>query len=1010
VSKPRPPAASAPRSRARRWAVTSALGLALLIAGLIVAGFSSQRRLVDAIENDPRALSSSARLTNRVVDEHLSQLGEELIRLAQLHDLKEALISGNRAELLEQIRPPLNRLGKSPLQISRLTVYERSGAAYLRAHAPALHGDDATARRPLIAHVLRTRTVVKGLELENGRPYLWAATPVYDQGRWIGVLELGTPLTVVLQMVKDVTGSEVGAFLDATTPEAIDSTAPALFATLAPQLQRGDARERRSALTARGHTYAATVIPLRDFSGSLVRLVIVADASSFTGIVRRNNYVIVLISVCGFGLAALVLTVLARRLDGIYGTLEAHVHERTVRLQTLARLNQVVSSTLDADEVLARIARAAGELMEAPLVEFWIADRSAQTLALRVSSEPGLITSKRLRTLAFGHGGAGAVARDRRALHVPDVFADDRIQAPDWFAQHGFTSALWVPILFQEELLGVLSVIGRKPFERAADDELLQSFVAQAALAIHNAQQFAELRDSEDRFRDTFQQAAVGIAHVSMDGRWLRLNRRLSDILGYLPQELYDQPVHAILHAEDHDGERRQRRRIAADEIATDAQEKRFLGRDGSVIWTNVTVSLARDSAGAPKYFIMVVEDINDRKRTEQALRESEEHVRQLQKLDAIGRLAGGVAHDFNNLLTVVRGRSHLLLKSGRLPEDSRRHIEVVDKTAERAATLTAQLLAFSRKQMLQPKRLSLNTLLADMEEMLQRLLGEDIDLLVLPGRRLGQVNADPGQLQQVVLNLGVNARDAMPQGGKLTLETGNVEFDASYVRQHPGSRPGRYVMLAVTDTGLGMTADVRARIFEPFFTTKPAGKGTGLGLAMVYGIVKQSGGNVWVYSEPGKGTTFKIYLPRVAAIETVEVPEPLTPQAVGSETVMLVEDEDDLRELVREVLDDVGYTVLEAGHPEQAIGLMSQQPERPIHLLLTDVVMPGMSGPALAARLTTVRPTMKVLYMSGYTDDAIVHHGVLTSEMAYLQKPFTPRALASKVRAVLDAETSVSA
>jgi len=381
-------------------------------------------------------------------------------------------------------------------------------------------------------------------------------------------------------------------------------------------------------------------------------------------------------------------------------------------------------------------------------------------------------------------------------------------------------------------------------------------------------------------------------------------------------------------------------------------------------------------------------------------LSRTQDQLVQAQKMEAVGRLAGGVAHDFNNLLTVIRGRGQMLLQRLAPDDRLRRHVELIDHTAERAAGLTKQLLAFSRKQVLQPSVLDLNAIAAGTEKMLRRLIGEDIDLVTVLDPTLGRVKADPSQVEQVILNLVVNARDAMPQGGRLTIETQKVELDEAYARWHPGVRPGRYVMLAVSDTGVGMDAETQARLFEPFFTTKGPGKGTGLGLATVYGIVKQSGGNIFVYSEAGRGATFKVYLPRVDEPAEAIEPGPLpgvTPR--GSETVLLVEDEEGLRDLAREVLEGQGYTVLEARHPGEAL-LMSERHEGPIHLMLTDVVMPGMSGRALADRLVPTRPPMKVLYMSGYTDDAIVHHGVLEQGVAFVEKPFTP---ARKVREVLD-------
>ena len=381
-----------------------------------------------------------------------------------------------------------------------------------------------------------------------------------------------------------------------------------------------------------------------------------------------------------------------------------------------------------------------------------------------------------------------------------------------------------------------------------------------------------------------------------------------------------------------------------------------------------------------------------------------EQQLRQAQKMEAIGQLTGGIAHDFNNMLTVILGYSELLLKSLLPDAPLRDHVEQVKEAGERAAALTGQLLAFSRKQVLQPKVLDLNAVLTNMDRMLQRLIGEDIALVAVPSPGLWRVYADPSQVEQVIMNLAVNARDAMPQGGKLTIETANVDLDAAYVRQHPGSKAGPHVMLAVSDTGCGMDAATQAHIFEPFFSTKEPGKGTGLGLSTVYGIVKQSGGYVWVYSEVGRGTAFKIYLPRIEdAVETVEPGVAPARTVRGSETILLAEDDNRVRALIRSTLQANGYTVLEAHHGKHAIQVCEQH-AGPIHLLVTDVVMPEMSGRELAERLKPSHPNIKVLFMSGYTDKAIVHNGELDPGIAFLQKPFTPDVLARKVREVLDA------
>jgi two-component system, cell cycle sensor histidine kinase and response regulator CckA len=391
------------------------------------------------------------------------------------------------------------------------------------------------------------------------------------------------------------------------------------------------------------------------------------------------------------------------------------------------------------------------------------------------------------------------------------------------------------------------------------------------------------------------------------------------------------------------------------------------------------------------------------RKRAEGALLASEEQLRQSQKLEAVGQLAGGVAHDFNNLLTVINGYCDLLLRGFERGSPPRLKVEEIRKAGERAASLTRQLLAFSRKQVLQPKLLKLNSIVSDIDKMLRRLIGEDIDLLTVLEPSLGHIKADPGQVEQVILNLAVNARDAMPQGGKLTIETSNVHLDEEYARKHTSIRPGHFVMLAVSDNGTGMDATTQAHLFEPFFTTKPQGKGTGLGLSTVYGIVKQSDGNIWVYSERGLGTTFKVYLPRVDEVAKVETASgPLGELPRGRETVLLTEDEEPVRRLTRVILEMNGYQVLEAASGDEAL-ILYEAHTGEVDLILTDVVMPRMSGRELAQQLEILSPGIKVLYLSGYTDDAIVRHGLLDQKMAFLQKPFTPDGLLRKVRAVLD-------
>jgi two-component system cell cycle sensor histidine kinase/response regulator CckA len=415
--------------------------------------------------------------------------------------------------------------------------------------------------------------------------------------------------------------------------------------------------------------------------------------------------------------------------------------------------------------------------------------------------------------------------------------------------------------------------------------------------------------------------------------------------------------------------------------------------RDGTRIDVEVTAhGLLFDERPAR---LVLAHDITERRRLEDQLR-------QAQKMEAIGRLAGGVAHDFNNLLTAIIGYADLLSVESSQDSAQRSELEEIRKAAERAASLTGQLLAFSRQQILQPKVLDLNQVVSNMSNLLLRLIGEDIELRTSLEPGVDPVRVDAGQIEQVILNLALNARDAMPRGGKLTIETSNVELDEAYARGHAAVNSGSYVMLAVSDTGVGMSAETQARVFEPFFTTKELGKGTGLGLSTVYGIVKQSGGNIWAYSVLGKGTTFKVYLPRAEGVA-----EPSTSQAVvstlgGSETILLVEDDESVRKLACQVLGRKGYRVLSAGKIEEALQI-AETLDSPIHLVLTDVVMPGMSGSELVGRLHFLRPEIKVLFMSGYADRAIVHHGIIEAEMSFLQKPFTPTLLAQKVREVLE-------
>ena len=505
------------------------------------------------------------------------------------------------------------------------------------------------------------------------------------------------------------------------------------------------------------------------------------------------------------------------------------------------------------------------------------------------------------------------------------------------------------------------------------------------------------LRASEASYTTLVEQAPVGIYRSTPAGRFLSANPALARILGYAtPQELLALDMSRDVYADADE-----RRRLVAQDTYTnqvyEELEATWKKKDGTRIRVQLSVRASRKPDGQVEFYEAFVRDITNQ-------RQLEAQLAQAQKMEAIGRLAGGVAHDFNNLLTVILSYSDLLLEDLPAESSDREDVTQIRKAAQGASELTRQLLAFSRQQVLLPKVVDINASVSGIERLLTRVLREDIKLACTLASDAGMIRVDPGQLEQVIMNLAVNARDAMPGGGLLTIETANVDLDADYLRAHPMAKPGPYVMLAVTDTGMGMDAATQARIFEPFFTTKDVGKGTGLGLATVQGIVQQSGGFIWVYSEPDHGTVFKIYLPRVDEAPSQEAVTNAD-DVRGTETILIAEDVPAVRAVTREMLKRYGYHVLEAADGLTALQVAADYKET-IHLLLTDVVMPDLSGRDLAERFRMLRPAMKVVFMSGYTDDAIVRHGILQEGIAYLQKPFTPVSLAKKVRVVLDARS----
>jgi PAS domain S-box-containing protein len=682
--------------------------------------------------------------------------------------------------------------------------------------------------------------------------------------------------------------------------------------------------------------------------------------------------------------------------EAILGTLiDITERKRSERLQSaLYSISDCVNSVVDLEQLYPALHKIVGDLMYAKNLYIALLDDSGERLhfAYFVDENNRAPASRRL-----GKGLTEYVLRSGKPLlaesqKIRELEKQGEIEAigrncVDW---------LGVPLRHGTKVFGVIALQSYDTEIRHTEyDRDILTYVSQhISVALVRKQQEEALRASEARHRSLVESAVYGMYRSSLDGKFLDVNPALVKMLGYASAE----ELMAVDMARDIYLDSEQRAAVInayRESGCLESCELRWKRKDGRSITVRLSGNVFKNEHGETLGFEMIAEDVSERRALEEQLRQS-------QKMEAVGRLAGGIAHDFNNLLTVMKGYSELMLDELDSADPLRTEVDEIKKAADRAAALTRQLLAFSRQQVLAPKILDLNAVVGNMDKLLRRLLGEDIDLFTVLEPGLARVKADPGQVEQVIMNLAVNARDAMPNGGKLTIETGNVDLDDNYIRDHVSVKSGSYVMVAVTDTGTGMTDKVKSRIFEPFFTTKEIGKGTGLGLSTVYGIIKQSGGYIWVYSELGIGSTFKVYLPAVDA--PVELPSGTTQQPArrGTETVLLVEDEDGVRALMRQVLHKHGYNVLESRHGGEAL-LLCERHSGKIDLLLTDVVLEQMSGRELAERLIKVRPEMKVLYVSGYADDAIVHHGVLNAGVAFLQKPFTTEALARKIRYVLD-------
>lgn len=689
------------------------------------------------------------------------------------------------------------------------------------------------------------------------------------------------------------------------------------------------------------------------------------------------------------------------------GTMLQEVGRQVNRLAVMNELARGFQrEALSPSSLLTGVLSAAQELTGAKYAALGVFDEAGERLVQFQTVGLDEEAKAAIGALPTGRGLLGHLAKETGVLRLKDLRAH---QASVGFPAHHppMTSFMGVSLRAHGKLFGRLYLTDKVgPGGVVAeftelDEQTITALAYQASSAIETAHLFEQVRQSESRLRAILDSVQEGIYGVDRQGHCLFMNKAGAALLGYGADELVGRSIHRIIHHTRENGDP-----YPLDECPMYSVLRTSLPArsDNEVLWKRDGTSLAVvytaqplcDASGAVIGAVVSFTDISERRRLEEQLRQS-------QKMEAVGRLAGGIAHDFNNLLTAVLGYSGLLVQS--LDPSDARHADAraIQNAGERATALTRQLLAISRKQVLDPKVLDLNVLIGNLDQMLRRLIREDIALLTVLDPALGPIRADQSQIEQVIMNLALNARDAMPEGGRLTIETANVELDEAYCRAHAEVAPGAYVMLAVSDTGCGMDPETLSRCFEPFFTTKPVGKGTGLGLATVYGIVKQSGGSVWVYSEPGHGTTFKVYLPLVAAVESaVETAVRNVPSEHAAVTILLVEDDETVRQFAHRALAAAGHTVLEAADGEEALRVSLRHPGV-IHLLITDVVMPGMSGRVLAERLAAERPDLKVLYVSGYAENAIVHNGILDAGTAFLHKPLTADVLLRKVREVLD-------
>jgi PAS domain S-box-containing protein len=672
--------------------------------------------------------------------------------------------------------------------------------------------------------------------------------------------------------------------------------------------------------------------------------------------------------------------------------------KRTLRDPTrLAALQRLGLLSATPDPILGTLLSLAARALHIPTIIAGFVDadalfvKSAVGMDVPTASEPAYAALRALvqRVVVAG---VAQVLTSTQAASTPPV-----MPIP------GFATYAAVPLMTSDgHAAGALCTFD--PTDRAWPQNVIASlhdFAVYGMADIERRCEADDVRAREELYQILFAHAPIGQSLGTNDGWILTANPALCQMLGYTEEELRQLHFPTLTHPDDRQLTYEYMQRMAAGERPSFDFEKRYIRKDKSIVHVRSSVALVRDVQGNPKYGIGIIQDIEERKRLEAQLLQS-------QKMEMVGQLAGGIAHDFNNLLTAILGYAELALDGLEHNTAVRNDLTEIKAAAERAGLLTRQILAFGRKQVMAPSVFNLNVLVRDVDKLVRQLIGEDIDVVTNYAAELKNVSADRGQIEQVLINMVVNARDALPMGGKLTIETANITLDETYIGQHLGASAGEHVLLAISDNGVGMSPEVQAHAFEPFYTTKEQGRGTGLGLSTCYGIVKQHGGSIGIYSEQGRGTTVKIYLPAVEdAVEEPQASEDMEPLPKGDELILLVEDEVAVRALSSRILREQGYTVLEAANGEEVLRLAEERAdtEPAPQLLVTDVVMPQMSGSELANLLSKLYPAIKVLFVSGYTGNALMHHGQLDSGVTLLQKPFSPAMLARAVRALLDSD-----